>query len=253
MNSDTISKFRLFGKAGKIVMTVLAVIAAIITISCCIAAAFVAALPDNALTVRVIENTELRFNAESFDTLWNIIGGNFSYSGESSPEYMLGEGAGKVTPPEDQQFKTELKLFNRSYDSAEIHSDGNMKVMQAEASPAEYNASDLTKVFIFAALFAASATVALWLLRGMFAVLTKCEPPFCNEVVAKMRGFGFSLLPVAVFASAAETMLESFFTAGKSTNVSIQWGILIAFVVTMALVAVFRYGVCLQKESDETL
>ena len=66
MNSDTISKFRLFGKAGKIVMTVLAVIAAIITISCCIAAAFVAALPDNALTVRVVENTELRFNAESF-------------------------------------------------------------------------------------------------------------------------------------------------------------------------------------------
>lgn len=253
MNSDTISKFRLFGKAGKIVMTVLTVIAAIITISCCIAAAFVAALPDNALTVRVVENTELRFNAESFDTLWNIIGGSFSYSGESSPEYMLGEGAGKVTPPEDQQFKTELKLFNRSYDSAEIHSDGNMKVMQAEASPAEYNASDLTKVFIFAALFAASATVALWLLRGMFSVLTKCESPFCNEVVAKMRGFGFSLLPVAVFTSAAETMLESFFTAGKSTNVSIQWGILIAFVVTMALVAVFRYGVCLQKESDETL
>ena len=71
--------------------------------------------------------------------------------------------------------------------------------------------------------------------------------------MAKMRGFGFSLLPVAVFASAAETMLESFFTAGKSTNVSIQWGILITFVVTMALVAVFRYGVCLQKESDETL
>lgn len=142
--------------------------------------------------MRVVENTELRFNAESFDTLWNIIGGSFSYSGESSPEYMLGEGAGKVTPPEDQQFKTELKLFNRSYDSAEIHSDGNTKVMQAEASPAEYNASDLTKVFIFAALFAASATVALWLLRGMFSVLTKCESPFCNEVVAKMRGFGLS-------------------------------------------------------------
>ena len=48
-------------------------------------------------------------------------------------------------------------------------------------------------------------------------------------------------------------MLESFLTAGKSTNVSIQWGILIAFVVTMALVAVFKYGVQLQKESDETL
>ena len=110
-------------------MTVLTVVAALITIFCCIAVAFVAALPDNALTVRVVENTELRFNAESFDTLWNIIGGSFSYSGESSPEQILGEGSGTITPPEDQQFKTELRLFNRSYDSAEIHSDGNTKVM----------------------------------------------------------------------------------------------------------------------------
>ncbi len=71
-------------------------------------------------------------------------------------------------------------------------------------------------------------------------MLTKCESPFYCEVVNRMRSFG-------------ETMLESFLTAGKSTNVSIQWGILIAFVVTMALVAVFKYGVQLQKESDETL
>lgn len=91
------------------------------------------------------------------------------------------------------------------------------------------------------------------MLRRLFAVLTKCESPFCCEVVNRMRGFGFSLLPVAAFASIGETMLESFLTAGKSTNVSIQWGILIAFVVTMSLVAVFKYGVQLQKESDETL
>ena len=82
-------------------------------------------------------------------------------------------------------------------------------------------------------------------------MLTKCESPFYCEVVNRMRSFGFSLLPVAAFASIGETMLESFLTAGKSTNVSIQWGILIA--VTMALVAVFKYGVQLQKESDETL
>ena len=84
-------------------------------------------------------------------------------------------------------------------------------------------------------------------------MLTKCESPFYCEVVNRMRSFGFSLLPVAAFASIGETMLESFLTAGKITNVSIQWGILIAFVVTMSLVAVFKYGVQLQKESDETL
>ena len=125
--------------------------------------------------------------------------------------------------------------------------------MEADTSPEEYNVKDLVTVFIFLTLFSASATAALWMLRRLFAVLTRCESPFCNEVVGRMRGFGFSLLPVAVFASVGESLLGRFLAAGESTNISIQWGVLIAFVVTMALVAVFKYGVQLQKESDETL
>lgn len=253
MNSNTIAKFRLFGKAGKIVMTILSIVAALVTVSCCIAAAFTATLPDDALKVRVAEHTELRFNAESFGALWNILGGSFTYSGDSSPADLLENNGKHITPPENQEFQTELKLFSRSYDSAVIQSDGNAKVMEAESAPSDYNAKKLVSVFVSAALFAASATAALWMLRRLFAVLTKCDSPFCGEVVTKMKGFGFSLLPVAVFASVSDTLLGSFLTAGKRINVSIQWGILIAFVVTMALVSVFRYGVQLQKESDETL
>jgi len=166
MNTRTLSRFRLFGKAGRLVMTVLSIVAALITVFCGLAAAYVARLP--------------------------------------------------------------------------------------EAAPAEYNAKKLVAVFVLAELFAASAAGALWMLRGLFAVLTRCDSPFCGDVVARLRSFGFSLLPVAVFASASDTLTGRFLSAGKG-GVSIQWGILLAFVVTMALVAVFRYGVQLQKESDETL
>lgn len=250
MNSRTLSRFRLFGKAGRLVMTVLSIVAALITVFCGLAAAYVARLPEDALTVRVVEHTELRFNAERFAALWSILGGSFSYSG-SDPDQVFGDGAA-VTPPEDQEFQTELKLFDRFYDSARLHSEDGSKVMEAEASPAEYNAKKLVAVFVLAALFAASAAAALWMLRGLFAVLTRCDSPFCSDVVSKLRGFGFSLLPLAVFASASDTLTGRFLSAGKG-GVSIQWGILLAFVVTMALVAVFRYGVQLQKESDETL
>ena len=253
MNSNTIAKFHLFSKVGKIVMTVLSVIAALITICCCIAATFAATLPEDALTVRVVEHAEFRFNKASFDTLWGILGGSFTYSGKEFPEYMLEDSVKKASPPENQEFQTELKLCNQSYASAEIHSDESAKVMKADSSPEDYNAKDLVTVFVFLSLFSASATVALWMLRRMFAALAKGESPFCNEVVGRMRGFGFSLLPVAVFASVSESLLGRFLAAGKSTNISIQWGILMAFVVTMALVAVFKYGVQLQKESDETL
>lgn len=79
--------------------------------------------------------------------------------------------------------------------------------MEAEASPAEYNAKNLITVFVCITLFAASAAVSLWMLRNLFSVLKKCESPFCGDVVRKMRSFGFSLLPVAAFASASETLL----------------------------------------------
>ena len=60
------------------------------------------------------------------------------------------------------------------------------------------------------------------------------------------------LLPAALLASVAETVARRFMSAG-ATAVYIQWGLLIAFAVTMCLTVVFHYGVQLQKESDETL
>ena len=177
MNSNTIAKFHLFGKVGKIVMTVLSVIAALITVSCCIATAFTATLPEDALTVRVVEHAEFRFNKASFDTLWSILGGSFTYSGKEFPEYMLEDSEKKASPPENQEFQAELKIFNQSYASAEIHSDESAKVMEADTSPEEYNIKDLVTVFIFLTLFSASATAALWMLRRLFAVLTRCGSP----------------------------------------------------------------------------
>lgn len=253
MNSNTLSKFRLFGKVGKILMTILSVIAALAAVCCCTAAIFTASLPADALTVRVVEHAEFRFNETSFGALWNILGGSFTYSGEYSPEHIFADGKSSVTPPENSKFEAELTLPDRTYASAEIHSNGNTKIMEAESAPSEYNAKSLLSVFIFAALLSAALTAALWLLRGLFAALIKCETPFCPAVVSKLKGFAFALLPAAVFASVGETMAESFLSAGRLVGIRIQWGFLIAFAVTMALAAVFKYGVQLQKESDETL
>ena len=102
-------------------------------------------------------------------------------------------------------------------------------------------------------LFAASVAAALLMLQKLFKVLAGCTSPFGVECVSRLRTFGYSLLPVAVFASVGETLAVRFLSAGRDTAVSVQWGVLITFAVTMCLVTVFRYGVQLQKESDETL
>lgn len=84
-------------------------------------------------------------------------------------------------------------------------------------------------------------------------VLAVSESPFCEELVKKLKAFGLSLLPAALAATIGDTLSTAFLSAGKDNGIQIQWGLLIAFAVTMCLVTVFRYGVQLQKESDETL
>lgn len=252
MNSKTLSNLHRFGKVGRIVMTILLVIAILATAASLTATIYVAALPKDALTVRVTDHAEFRINEQNFDSLWGFLAGHFSYAGSTAPG-MLSEDGSAVVPPENQDFQTELSFFNQSYSSAKIYSDGSTKVIEAASAPAEYRSTNLVSVMVFLTLLLASVAAALFLLRRLFAVLTKSASPFCDALVKQLKAFGFSLLPVAVFATVDETLSTAFLSAGKNSGVQIQWGILIAFAVTMCLVAVFRYGVQLQKESDETL
>ena len=253
MNSKTLSNFHKFGKVGKIAMTVIMVIAILATAASLAATIFVAALPKDALTVRVTNHAEFRINEKNFDSLWGILAEGFSYAGDTSLEEMLSDEGAKIAPPENQEFETELSFFDQSYSSAKIYSDGNIKVMDAKSSPAEYRSTDLVSVLIFLTLFVASVAAALFMLKRLFSVLAKCDSPFCEEFVKKMKAFGFSLLPVALFATVGETLSTAFLSAGGDAGIHIQWGMFIAFAVTMCLVTVFKYGVQLQKESDETL
>lgn len=254
MNVKTLSNVNRFGKVGKIVMTILLIAAVIVTLLNCTAAIYTATLPKDAVNVTVTNNAEFKINEKSFSAVWSMLTEGFSYASDKDPSDMMkDDGGSKILPTENTELDTDLKFFNQSYSSAAIRSEGSEKIVEAKSSPSEYRSSDLVILFIFASLFSASVAVALLMLQKLFKVLSVCESPFCTDFVSKLRTFGYSLIPVAVFASVGETLAIRFLSAGRSTGISVQWGVAVAFAVTMCLVTVFRYGVQLQKESDETL
>lgn len=254
MNAQTLSKVNRFGKIGKIVMTILFIVAIIVTFLSCVSAGYVATLPKDAVKVAVTNNAKFQINENSFSSVWNMLAKSASYATDKDPSAtMQDNNGGKILPPENTEINTELDFFNQSYSSATIHSDGNTKVIEAKSSQAEYRSSDLVTLLIFATLLVASVAVTLLMVQKLFKVLSVCESPFCTDFVSKLRAFGYSLIPVAIFASIGETLAVRFLSAGRNSGIFIQWGVLITFAVTMCLVTVFRYGVQLQKESDETL
>lgn len=253
MNEKTILNINRFGKVGKIVMTVLLIAAIVFTILMCISAIYASSLPKDTLKVNVTSNAEFEIKESSFAAVWSMLTKSASYADDKDPSSMLKDNNSKIIPSENTEIKTDLNFFNQSYSSAKITSEGSKKIIEAKSSPSEYRSSDLITLLILAALFSASMSVALFMLRNLFKEISVCESPFSNNFVSKLRSFGYSLLPVAIFATIGETFAVRFLFAGRNSYISVQWGILVAFAITMCLVALFRYGVQLQKESDETL
>ncbi|MBR6968144.1 MAG: hypothetical protein IKH78_06375 [Ruminococcus sp.] len=75
--------------------------------------------------------------------------------------------------------------------------------------------------------------------RRLAKALEKCDSPFEENVIRKMKAFGFSLIPWAVFKLVVGNL------GGLVTVIGV--------LVVLLFISVFNYGAKLQKESDETL
>ena len=239
MNEKTQRNIHRFGKIGTVILTVLMIAAVIITLLLGTEAIYTATLPKDAVVVSVTNRAAFQINENIFSSVWGMLVEDFQYAGYTDPSAMLSDdGSSLVLPPENTELNANLHFFNQSYSTATIRSEEGNKVIDATSAPEEYRSSDLMVLLVFAALTAAASV---------------CASPFCTDFVVRLRNFGYSLLPAALFASIGETLAVRFLSAGKSGGIFVQWGLLITFAVTMCLVTVFRYGVQLQTESDETL
>ena len=225
MNANTLKRVHQFGKVGKIILTVLLVLNILATAAAGATSAVMAALPRDTVSVSVTSQAVYQSSGKFAEDLWQVLMGG-------------------------RQFET--VAATNGYVSADMHMEGEQMVIETTSVPMTYTCGDVVRILLFTALASAATAVMLWLLRKLFKTIEGCESVFCEELVKRMKAFGWSLLPLAVLASVAETAARRFMATGV-TAIYIQWGLLIAFAVTMCLAVVFRYGVKLQRESDETL
>ena len=82
-------------------------------------------------------------------------------------------------------------------------------------------------------------TVSMFFLKKLCKALEKCESPFEENVVKKIKAFAISLIPWGV--------------VGIGLGGISAVGIAVIVIVVLLFSAIFNYGAELQKESDETL
>lgn len=191
----------------------------------------VAALPSDAVSVYVAGEATVVFNKEMFGG----VAGRMIDAINQPYSVMTVEGIGDhaVTVTAEQI--------------------GGAPVIDAHVDEILVKSGDLVPMILLALVNVAGILVCLFFFKALMRELSITESPFTDSVVLRLRNFAISLLPAAVVSSVSETLITHLFSINRSLSMSLNLGPVVFAAVVYVLVMIFRYGVQLQQESDETL
>ena len=252
MQNEIKKKVNVFGKIGKIIATVLLVIVLIVGVAAAAGGVYLSTLPDDAISIAVSGKAKIHLDESLFGTLVGSIIDELSFESSQMPDLSDEAGIGGIIP-EDTEIKIGLSINGADYTSAVVRYEGAIKNIEAQTDDFVYEIANIIKVIICGVVYVAAVALALFMLRRLFKEFESCETPFTDSVVKKLYHFGFSLIPVILVATVAESMARTLLMPSEGINLYLDGGTILAFVITICLCTLFKYGVKLQQESDETL
>lgn len=230
MNTKLRKRINTIGKVGKIITIILIVLMFIASAALATAAVVVSVLPNDTISVNVSGDVHVAFGKTVFGLISSEIVDGVNQTADKT---YNAAGGGTV------------QVSAENIDGAavvNVHGDG-ISANSGIAAPA----------VLLALVNVAGIIVCLFFFKALMNELAHADSPFTDGVVQKMRNFAISLLPAAVVSSVSETVITYLFSVGRSLSMSLNLMPVIFALIIFVLAEIFRYGVLLQKESDETL
>ncbi len=216
----TLNKIQKFGKVTNILITIFLVIVCITTIIITIVGLYLTQCKD----ISVVTDNKLSFKIK-LDGKYE----NFDY---------VGKLEGLVIGIEN------LKLKN-----FKITKEDNVSVISCNTENSEYTLKDLGGLELFVGIQSIAECVSIFTLKKICKYLRDCDSFFTDDLISRMFKFMYSLIPIFVlslFVYYYKTRLP-FFSPKIDCNLLVEMGII------YIIITIFKYGVKLQTESDETL
>lgn len=138
--------------------------------------------------------------------------------------------------------------------AAQVAREGDAIVIAGTAAEKQFTLRRLGLALLAASLGTGALIYVFIMLAKLMKELAVCDSPFTDGVVKRMTGFAISLIPYAVIQPTVSSIVASAFTANDfDIAFNFDLGTLFAALIIFLLITIFKYGVSLQKEADETL
>ena len=239
MKENVIGKINNIGRISNVIVWICSILLAIGMVISLIAAVICFRLPED--TFRAVLNGEMDLSIN-----YENLGLKEEQFVDKDDEQQLER---KKTSMEDLG-EFSLVMIDHEYEFNEIEQGDGQLLMKAEIEEMELNVRNVAILCLGAFAEMGLTLIALCFVGTVCRAIRKCESPFEENVVKKIKNLAIVLLPWSILSSAITSAMEKWTQGIVYVGISIDLGLILLVVV---LVYIFKYGAVLQQESDETL
>jgi len=233
--TEAIRKINIYGKIGKIFITIGIVVAGIMAFTTLIAAIAVNCIPQNLINLTVNGGVEAVIDTQEIP--------------ESASDAQVDLIVDAIN---NENSNAGVNLGAISFELNEAYADGGVIHASSGIGSKTFTLKSLSGLMIASVITSIFTIVTLVFGRMLCKAFQLCSTPFEDNVIKKIRYFAFSLIPWAIVSKLPEGVANAMFSQGvKISNINMD--VVYIVLVVLALSMVFKYGAMLQQESDETL
>lgn len=238
MKEKAIGRINKVGKIGRIISKIMRVFAIIGFVGIIIGESILLFLPSNLFDITISSNMNVNLDNGA---IAKLSGGTYTTE-QVAAEFNKYAKSGTLDVG-DEEFA--LKTIEVVGNTTRILCDS-----------VENKSIRLTDIRIALALYAvviAGAYVLLLFVGKLCVALETCETPFSELVITSLTRFAYTLLGYVLVAVPLGAFSAEQLSSSASASLHIDLSSVLIALAVYGLTVVFKYGACLQQESDETL
>ena len=234
MDKPINNKIRTISKICGIISTIMLVLMIISTSALTIAGIALCVVPQDYITASFTPEADLSLEGKMIENYKKDFSDNLSI--------FLREG------------KRTFSIGSSNYLVDNIESNDSSVTVHAVGGKTTITARKIGISLLVSSLTTGSLIYVFIMLKSLMKAINTEASPFTENVVKKMTSFAISLIPYAVIKSSVESSVREFLMEG---NVRISFNpdfpVVFFALILILLIMIFKHGVVIQKESDETL
>ena len=232
MKAEIIAKVNQIGKVGLIITRICQVCLWIGVVACILSGIVLSFIPDDMIAIHMEHKATVEVNMPE-------IAGTLTENGKSNTTW------GDV--------ESSLKVDGMEYGVVDVRQTEKGVEIEADTDAYTIHFRSIANTVFLAAVYGVVCLVVMHFVGVVCKKFKECDTPFSDDIVTALRNLAISLIPMTVFSTLTESVMNSIITGNVNIVLGVDLTTILMILLIILLYMIFRYGTMLQQESDETL